>query len=61
MGRIIGCRRCGESMREATKIDYDYNEVEEMKIQGLDPIPYKIYMVCDQCYLGEWRDSRDLQ
>ena len=48
-------------MREATKIDYDYNEVEEMKIQGLDPIPYKIYMVCDQCYLGEWRDSRDLQ
>ena len=59
---VVNCRRCGELMREATRMDYDYWEVKQMKIKLLDvPVPYKIYMVCDQCYLGEWKDSRDLQ
>ena len=48
-------------MREATRMDYGFNDVKELKIKGFDPLPYKIYMVCDQCYLGQWYDSRDLE
>jgi len=58
---MINCHRCGELMREATNMDYGFNEIKQMKIQELNPIPYKIYMVCDQCYLGHWYDSRDLE
>jgi len=59
--KSIDCYRCGEGMRIATKIAYDYWETMQMNLRGIDPIPHKIYLVCDQCYLGYWTDSRDLE
>ena len=58
-GLVINCRRCGESMRIATKMDYSYAETIELHLH--DVTAQKVYVVCDHCYLGEWMDSRDLQ
>ena len=59
--KMVNCHRCGEAMRIATKLAYDFQETREMDLKGIDPIPYKVYLVCDNCYLGQWYDSRDLE
>lgn len=57
----INCHRCGLLMRIATEVAYEFHETKQMNLKGIDPIPYKIYIVCNNCYLGVWIDSRDLK
>jgi len=55
------CHRCGRPMKEATRMDYDFKDIKSLKLLYLIPIPKKVYLVCDNCYLGIWVDSRDLE